>query len=40
MQKLQLKGIFEGAKVVRGTDWDWGNQVRRGGFREIAIACL
>ena len=27
--KLQLKGIFVGAKVVRGPDWDWGNQVRR-----------
>ncbi|XP_057380632.1 E3 ubiquitin-protein ligase MIB2-like [Daphnia carinata] len=26
MIKLQVKGIFVGAKVVRGPDWDWGNQ--------------
>ena len=25
--KLQARGIFVGAKVVRGPDWDWGNQV-------------
>ena len=24
--KLQMKGIFVSAKVVRGPDWDWGNQ--------------
>ncbi|GAB6018437.1 hypothetical protein CHUAL_000145 [Chamberlinius hualienensis] len=24
--KIQLKGIFIGAKVIRGPDWDWGNQ--------------
>ena len=24
--KLQAKGIFRGAKVLRGPDWDWGNQ--------------
>lgn len=24
--KVELKGIFIGAKVVRGPDWDWGNQ--------------
>ncbi|XP_063229552.1 E3 ubiquitin-protein ligase MIB2 [Bacillus rossius redtenbacheri] len=24
--KIQLKGIFVGAKVVRGADWDWNNQ--------------
>ncbi|KAF8774870.1 E3 ubiquitin-protein ligase MIB2 like protein [Argiope bruennichi] len=24
--KIQMKGIFVGAKVVRGPDWDWGNQ--------------
>ncbi|XP_071451950.1 E3 ubiquitin-protein ligase MIB2 [Hetaerina americana] len=24
--KIQLKGIFVGAKVMRGLDWDWGNQ--------------
>lgn len=23
---MQLKGIFIGAKVVRGPDWEWGNQ--------------
>ena len=27
MTKVQVKGIFVGAKVVRGPDWDWGNQV-------------
>jgi E3 ubiquitin-protein ligase mind-bomb len=27
MSKVQVKGIFVGAKVVRGPDWDWGNQV-------------
>lgn len=24
--KIQAKGIFVGAHVVRGYDWDWGNQ--------------
>lgn len=24
--KVQMKGIFVGAKVVRGPDWDWSNQ--------------
>ena len=24
--KIQLKGIFVGAKVVRGPDWEWGVQ--------------
>lgn len=24
--KLQLRGIFVGAKVVRGPDWEWGQQ--------------
>lgn len=24
--KLQMKGIFVSAKVIRGPDWDWGNQ--------------
>ncbi|XP_076300738.1 E3 ubiquitin-protein ligase mind bomb 2 isoform X1 [Lasioglossum baleicum] len=24
--KIPLKGIFMGAKVVRGPDWEWGNQ--------------
>ncbi|XP_043219139.1 E3 ubiquitin-protein ligase MIB2-like [Amphibalanus amphitrite] len=24
--KIQLKGIFTGAKVVRGVDWEWGDQ--------------
>lgn len=24
--KIQLKGIFVGAKVVRGTNWEWGDQ--------------
>ena len=22
----ELRGIFTGAKIVRGPDWDWGNQ--------------
>ncbi|XP_065199147.1 E3 ubiquitin-protein ligase mib1-like [Sycon ciliatum] len=25
-KKMQLKGFFPGAKVVRGTDWEWENQ--------------
>ncbi|KAK3857055.1 hypothetical protein Pcinc_025124 [Petrolisthes cinctipes] len=25
-EKLPLQGIFVGAKVIRGPDWDWGNQ--------------
>ena len=24
--KTQSFGIFAGAKVIRGPDWDWGNQ--------------
>lgn len=24
--KISLKGIFIGAKVIRGPDWEWGNQ--------------
>lgn len=24
--KVQMKGIFVGAKVMRGPDWDWNNQ--------------
>ena len=24
--KVTSRGIFTGAKVVRGPDWDWGNQ--------------
>lgn len=24
--KCELKGIFVGAKVVRGFNWEWGNQ--------------
>jgi E3 ubiquitin-protein ligase mind-bomb len=24
--KIPLKGIFIGAKVIRGPDWEWGNQ--------------
>uniref|UniRef100_A0A8C6P512 MIB E3 ubiquitin protein ligase 2 n=1 Tax=Nothobranchius furzeri TaxID=105023 RepID=A0A8C6P512_NOTFU len=26
LPRIILKGIFPGAKVVRGPDWDWGNQ--------------
>lgn len=25
-KRIQLKGIFVGAKVVRGPDWEWGQQ--------------
>jgi E3 ubiquitin-protein ligase mind-bomb len=24
--KIEAKGIFPGARVIRGPDWDWGNQ--------------
>lgn len=24
--KIQFKGLYIGAKVVRGTDWEWGDQ--------------
>ena len=24
--KIQSRGIFVGARVVRGFNWDWGNQ--------------
>jgi E3 ubiquitin-protein ligase mind-bomb len=24
--KIVSKGIFAGARVIRGPDWDWGNQ--------------
>lgn len=24
--KVQAKGIFHGSRVLRGPDWDWGNQ--------------
>jgi len=24
--KVEAKGIFHGAQVMRGPDWDWGNQ--------------
>ncbi|CAM9946622.1 unnamed protein product [Lampetra fluviatilis] len=26
LERVQLRGLFQGAKVVRGPDWDWGNQ--------------
>ncbi|XP_073765701.1 E3 ubiquitin-protein ligase MIB2 isoform X4 [Danio rerio] len=26
LSRIILKGIFQGVKVVRGPDWDWGNQ--------------
>ncbi|GCB72199.1 hypothetical protein scyTo_0009056, partial [Scyliorhinus torazame] len=26
LPRIVLKGIFQGSKVVRGPDWDWGNQ--------------
>jgi len=24
--KIEARGIFVGARVVRGPDWDWGDQ--------------
>lgn len=26
LPRTQLRGIFQGAKVVRGPDWEWGSQ--------------
>ncbi|KAJ7306427.1 hypothetical protein JRQ81_009777 [Phrynocephalus forsythii] len=26
LSRVTLKGLFQGAKVVRGPDWEWGNQ--------------
>uniref|UniRef100_UPI00358FD0BB E3 ubiquitin-protein ligase MIB2 isoform X2 n=1 Tax=Myxine glutinosa TaxID=7769 RepID=UPI00358FD0BB len=26
LDRTELRGIFQGATVLRGTDWDWGNQ--------------
>lgn len=26
LTRITLKGTFQGAKVVRGPDWEWGNQ--------------
>lgn len=26
LRKCELRGIFPGAKVVRGFNWEWGNQ--------------
>ena len=39
MSKVQVKGIFVGAKVVRGPDWDWGNQVIKLNFFLITL-CI
>lgn len=36
MSKVQVKGIFVGAKVVRGPDWDWGNQVFKNIFTGVS----
>lgn len=33
--RVQSFGIFAGAKVIRGPDWDWGNQDSKGGEGEI-----
>ncbi|KAJ3589705.1 hypothetical protein NHX12_010548, partial [Muraenolepis orangiensis] len=30
LPRIILKGIFQGVKVVRGPDWDWGNQDESG----------
>ena len=39
--KVQMKGIFVGAKVVRGPDWDWSNQDGGEGlYIKIFIAFL
>uniref|UniRef100_A0A671S9K6 E3 ubiquitin-protein ligase MIB2 n=1 Tax=Sinocyclocheilus anshuiensis TaxID=1608454 RepID=A0A671S9K6_9TELE len=34
LSRIILKGIFQGVKVVRGPDWDWGNQDERERKRE------
>ena len=35
-----LKGIFIGAKVTRGTDWEWGNQDGgRGIYKFYELYC-
>lgn len=26
LPRIPLRGIFQGAKVVRGPDWEWGSQ--------------
>jgi hypothetical protein len=26
LPRISLRGIFQGAKVVRGPDWEWGSQ--------------
>lgn len=36
--KVQMKGIFVGAKVVRGPDWDWGSQ-DGGEGNEYTLKC-
>lgn len=33
-----MKGIFVGAKVVQGHDWEWGQQDGGKGIRSIARA--
>lgn len=33
--KISLKGIFIGAKVVRGPDWEWGNQDGGRGIKHL-----
>jgi hypothetical protein len=29
-KKLAYRGIFKGAKVIRGVDWQWGEQDKHG----------
>lgn len=35
LTRITLKGTFQGAKVVRGPDWEWGNQDGK-----ILMRCL
>ena len=37
--KIQVMGNFAGARVVRGPDWDWGNQDGELGQGKIYEQC-
>ncbi|XP_032233769.2 E3 ubiquitin-protein ligase MIB2 isoform X1 [Nematostella vectensis] len=38
MEKCQSRGIFKGAQVARGLDWDWGDQ--DGGIGKVDLTCV
>lgn len=41
LPRIPLRGIFQGAKVVRGPDWEWGSQDGEWGTRPpLAVAQL